>query len=431
MISWQKNTDNSPLILFRIFLGFLLAAESFGAIITGWVKKIFIDSKFTFTHIGFEWLQHFHGSGMYFYFILMGILGILVMLGYKYKWSLGAFTILWAAVYLAQKESYNNHYYLLLLICIMMCFLPANTYASLDSKQNPALKSTVMPQWVSWVMIFQITLVYLFSVVAKCYPGWLDGSFLKILFSNKADYPIIGKLTQENGFHLFMAYSGLLFDLLIVPLLLWKRTRTIAFILAIVFHIFNAITLHIGIFPFFALSFIVFFYPPETIQRVFFKNKQPLDFIEKPNSNKFLFFFFIPFLIIQTILPLRHYFIEGDVLWTEEGHRLTWRMMLRARSGYVTFKVSDKNSNHIEYYDYSKILTLKQIEWFGDKPDGIWQMAQYIKNENLKKGKEVAVFAEAYAAVNNSATKQLIDPNVDLASAKWDHFKHNSWILLY
>lgn len=37
-----KNIDNSPLILFRILFGFLVAAESFGAILTGWVKEFLL-----------------------------------------------------------------------------------------------------------------------------------------------------------------------------------------------------------------------------------------------------------------------------------------------------------------------------------------------------------------------------------------------------
>ena len=48
--------DNAPLIVFRIFFGFLIAAESFGAILTGWVRKVMIDPEFTFSHIGFDWL---------------------------------------------------------------------------------------------------------------------------------------------------------------------------------------------------------------------------------------------------------------------------------------------------------------------------------------------------------------------------------------
>ena len=47
--------------------GLLIAVESFGALLTGWVKRAFIDPEFTFTFIGFEWLQPLPGNGMYWY----------------------------------------------------------------------------------------------------------------------------------------------------------------------------------------------------------------------------------------------------------------------------------------------------------------------------------------------------------------------------
>lgn len=429
MKSWFQNIDNSPLIVFRIFLGFLLAAESFGAIITGWVSDRFVETIFSFNHIGFDCLQIFHGKTMYFYFVIMGILGVFVMLGYYYKMSISLFTILWSGAYLMQKESYNNHYYLLLLVCLIMCFLPANRYFSIDVKRNPRLKSEMMQQWISWIMILQVTLVYLFSVVAKCYPGWLDGSFIKIMFSNTIDYPLIGKLTQNHYFQQFIIYSGLIFDLTIVPLLLWNRTRTFAFILSIIFHIFNSITLQIGVFPFFALSFILFFYPPETIRKLFFKNKIRSKNVTYSDSKKVFYAFFVPYLIVQFILPLRHYFINQNVLWTEEGHRLSWRMMLRSREGTISFKIVDKQTNEISYYDYSKILTPKQANWFNNKPDGIWQMVQYIKNQKTKEGKKIAIYADSYVSINGSPYKQFINPKIDLATVKWDYFKHSNWIL--
>ena len=115
--------DNAPLIIFRIFFGFLLAAETFGAILTGWVKNNFIEPQFTFSHIGMEWLQPLPGYGMYFYFATMGFLGIFVMIGWKYRLSLSAFTLLWSITYWMQKTSYNNHYYMLILVCLIMIFL--------------------------------------------------------------------------------------------------------------------------------------------------------------------------------------------------------------------------------------------------------------------------------------------------------------------
>ena len=43
--------DNAPLIIFRIFFGFLLAAETFGAILTGWVYRNFIEPKYYYRPI--------------------------------------------------------------------------------------------------------------------------------------------------------------------------------------------------------------------------------------------------------------------------------------------------------------------------------------------------------------------------------------------
>jgi len=112
--------DNSALIIFRVFFGFLIAAESFGAILTGWVKRTLVDPQFTFHFIGFDFLQPLPGNGMYYYFALMGVFGIFVMIGYKYRWSMIAYTILWAGVYYMQKSSYNNHYYYILIGWIIL-----------------------------------------------------------------------------------------------------------------------------------------------------------------------------------------------------------------------------------------------------------------------------------------------------------------------
>ena len=127
-----KPINNVSLVLFRIILGALIAIESFGAIATGWVKRVFIEPQFTFSFIGFEWLQPFEGFGMYYYYIIMGLLGICISAGYKYRWSMLSFALLWSASYLMQKSSYNNHYYLLMLIAFVMSFLPANKRLSID-----------------------------------------------------------------------------------------------------------------------------------------------------------------------------------------------------------------------------------------------------------------------------------------------------------
>ena len=424
--------DNAPLIIFRIFLGFLLACETFGAILTGWVKNNLVTPKFTYSHIGMEWLQPLPGYGMYFYFALMGVLGLLVMIGYKYRWSLGLYTLLWAGAYFMQKTSYNNHYYLLLLVCLIMLFLPAHRYASIDAKLNPSIQKLTMPAWCSWVMIVQISIVYFYATLAKFYPGWLDGTFVSNLLSHSVSNPTLHDIMTQKWFYFFITYAGMVFDLSVVPLLLFKRTRTIAFVASLIFHLFNSITLQIGIFPFFALSFAVFFYPPDTMRRIFFKKKPFAETAGEPTSEgkSTLYWFFVPYLILQLLLPLRHYLIKGDVLWTEEGHRLSWRMMLRSRGGYTSFRIIDKKTDEALPYNLSKELTPKQQSNMETRPDMIWQTAQRIKEYYKAMGRDVAVYADTKVTVNNGPYGTLIDPKADLADAEWDYFFHCDWVLL-
>jgi len=429
-----KEIDNAPLIIFRIFLGFLLACETFGAILTGWVKANFITPKFTFSHIGMEWLQPIPGNGMYYYFIVMGILGLLVMAGYKYRLSIALYTIMWSGVYFMQKTSYNNHYYLLMLVCLMMCFLPAHRYASVDVRQDPSIKKLTMPAWCSWVMIAMVSIVYFYATLAKFYLDWLNGTFARQLLSRSVTNDSLREIMTQKWFYLFIAYSGIVFDLFIVPLMLFKRTRTIAFIASLIFHIFNSITLQIGIFPFFALSFAVFFFPPERIRSIFFKKKPAVTNHNSATTREGIFilrYFFIPYLIIQLVLPLRHYFIKGDVLFTEEGHRLSWRMMLRSRNGNTHFKVIDKSTNNELFYDAFSDLTPKQEAGMGTRPDMIWQMAQYIKQKFKNQGTDVSVYANTKVAINEGPYNVLVDPTVDLAAVPWNYYSHCAWILLY
>jgi len=425
-----KNIDNSPLIVFRIFFGFLIACESFGAILTGWVNNVFITPKFTFSFIGLNWLQPLPGYGMYFYFIFMGLFGIAIMLGYRYRVAILSYTILWSGVYFMQKTSYNNHYYLLLIISFYMIFLPANQYASIDVKQQRVHKQNSMPYWVNLLFIIQVAIVYFYAAIAKFYPDWLNGTFTRILLAETTSNEFFLALFSNKYFYLFIAYAGILFDLLIVPLLLFKKTRTIALVASLIFHLFNAIFLQIGIFPFFALTFSLFFYPPEKIRKLFFKSKPVFNesVAENHNGKQILLFFLLPFLFIQLLLPLRHHLIEGDVLWTEEGHRLSWRMMLRKRDGFINFKIKNNNTGEMTSYDYHKNLTPKQARNLATKPDFIWQYCQKIKQEYY--GKNISIYIDCKNNINNGEFKTLIDPKQDFVKAKWNYFWHNDWILL-
>lgn len=427
-----KSVDNAPLILFRIFFGLVFVAESFGAIATGWVTRNLVTPRTNFSFIGFEFLLHLMGNYMYLHFAIMGIFAIAVTIGYKYRFSIIALTILWIMVYLMQKTSYNNHYYLMMLVGLIMCFLPANKYASVDARNNPEIKKNYMPNWVLLIFIIQVACVYFYATVAKFYPDWLNGTVTSNMYASMQKFPAFSELFKNHSFHLFIAYVGIAFDGLIVPALLWKRTRLFAVILSLIFHISNSITLEIGVFPYFALAFCVFFFPPDQIRKVFFKKKEPLN-SETPvldfESRSIFKYVFIPYLIIQILLPIRHWFIKDDVLWTEEGHRLSWRMMLRSRSGVAQFNVINKETGKKVRFKLNDFYNEKQQSRL-NTPDMIWQAAQYIKKQYANDGVDVAVYVDfCMVSINGKESYNLINPEFNLAEESWSHFKHHDWIL--
>jgi len=63
------------------------------------------------------------------------------------------------------------------------------------------------------------------------------------------------------------------------------------------------------------------------------------------------------------------------------------------------------------------------------KPDVIWQYCQRIKEDFAKEGKQVAIYVDCRIRVNGGGLNRLIDPDVDMANAKWDYFWHNDWLM--
>lgn len=429
-----KRVDNSALVLFRIIFGLLITAEAWGAIATGWVRRTLVEPQFTFNFIGFDFLQSFPGTGpqMYVWFGIMGCFGVLVMLGYKYRIGIIGYAIMWSMVYLMQKTSYNNHYYLLMLLLWIMAFLPANKALSLDAKFNPNLRENSMPAWVAIFIIAQLWIVYTYAAVAKLYPDWLDGTVPKILMSARKDYWLIGDWLQLPWTHSAITYVGIIFDGLIIPALLWKKTRKWAFGISIFFHLFNSVVFLIGIFPYMSLAFTLFFFPTKTIHNLFVRHRKEYyqgDEVRLPNTKNIGLTIAISFLIIQFALPLRHHFITDNVLWTEEGHRLSWRMMLRTKSGSIGFSVVDKATKKRTVVRLKDYLTRKQMRTIQTKPDVIWQFAQRLKKEYAAQGVEIEVYASCNIKVNGRKFKRLIDPKADLAAVSWNYFRHSEWLL--
>ncbi len=426
-----REVDNSPLIFWRIWFGLILFFEAVGALALGWVSDTFVETPFTFTFIGFECLRIFHGPAMYGWYGLMAAAALGIILGWRYRFSMILYSLLWTGSYLMQKSHYNNHYYLLMMLCWMMCFLPANAYFSLDVRRNPALKKLSCPSWCLNLIVAQLAIVYFYAAVAKLYPDWMAGRPLEIWFAAKANYPLIGPWLVREGVAPFFAWAGIIFDFLVIPALIWKRTRWAAVIASAFFHLFNSIVFQIGGFPYLMLGALVFFFPPEATRKRFFRKKEQV-LSQTSQPHKWVIWGLGLYFFIQLLLPLRHHLFEGHPNWTEEGHRLAWRMMLRSKSGSLSFRIVDPVTGDSWQAQPTEFTSRKQAQRVAIRPDMLWQLVQEMKKHYEKEGfPQVEIYAQNRVSLNGHGFSYLIDPEVDLAKEEWQPLRHHPWILVY
>jgi hypothetical protein len=134
------------------------------------------------------------------------------------------------------------------------------------------------------------------------------------------------------------------------------------------------------------------------------------------------------YVVIQVGVPLRHWLYPGDVQWTEEGHRFSWRMKLRSKAARFTLYAHDPDSNQTwRVVDALYINPLQRAQAAG-RPDMILQLCHYVADDFRQQGfAHIQVRAHVAASLNGRAEQALVDPEVDLA-AQPRALTHAPWI---
>ncbi|MCC9135492.1 HTTM domain-containing protein [Pontibacter silvestris] len=415
-----------PLVYFRILFGLLMFCEGIGAVLLGWVQEHYVEPAFNFGYIGLEWIKPLPGFGMVYLYLLMSLLGFCIMLGWRYKLTSFLFFLLFGYSFFSEKTHYLNHHYLIWLVSGLLVLLPAHLQLSLDVRRKPELEQDAVPQWTLWLLRIQFVIIYFYAGIAKIQPDWLAAKSMHIWMAHKTHFYVIGPYLDTEPMIWLTSWGGLAFDLLIGFALLWPRTRTVAFWVAFGFHIFNSAVFHVGVFPYFMIAANVLFFRPDQIARWFFKKRVNVAStaqkrLHLPEWKKRLAVsFFSVYLLFQALFPLRHFFIPGDVNWTEEGHRYSWRMMLRTKSGYINYKVIDADTGEEYQVPLQSYLTRDQIHKLAGHPDMIWQFAQFLKEEYQRQGVEnPQVYAYSDLRLNGYPLHPIVDSSVDLASVPY------------
>ena len=487
---WLKqNISIAPLAVFRIAFGLLMLGSTIRFWALGWIEDHYIRSTVQFKYYGFEWVTLLPPAGMYALHVgmILGALGI--MLGYRYRLSALLFFLTFTYTELIDLTYYLNHYYFVSLISLLLIFLPANRYFSIDAWRNPDLRSLTAPRWTILVLQFQLAVVYIFAGLAKINYAWLiEAMPLRIWLPANDTLPLIGPLLKWQYAPWLFSWAGMLYDCTIVFWLSQARTRPLAYIAVIVFHAITGLMFQIGVFPVVMIGATLIFFPAGWHERVLdgiwkliknvLRGFNPSPIPSPPRrkggltSSKILIqeerrplilgliqslslfwkrikppsplgegmgggltrlppLLLSAYLLFQLLFPWRYLLYPGNLFWTEEGYRFSWRVMLMEKAGTATFYVKDGQTGREGVVNNGDFLRAHQEKQMAMQPDMILQFARFLEKYYTENGvNRPAVRAEVYVTLNAKPSRLLIDPNIDLSKIE-DDWKHKDWILPY
>jgi len=247
---------------------------------------------------------------------------------------------------------------------------------------------------------------------------------MSIWLGANTDFPLIGSSFDERWVAFAASYAGLAFDLAIVPLLLWRRSRPFAYVAVVVFHLVTARLFNLGMFPWIMMASSLIFLPPSWPRRRPVPLEAPAP-VRAPRMTWVLAGYFA----IQLVVPLRHFAYPGDVCWTEQGFRLAWHVMVMEKTGSVDFRVREPATNRTWIVSPHDYLTRYQTKMMSTQPDMILELAHWIAEDFRARGiRDPEVRADAFASLNGRPRARLIDPTVDLARRSRSLAPY-SWVL--
>ncbi len=437
----QRYASAAPLAVFRICLGSMLFISIARFWLNGWIEELYIKPRFFFPFYGFEFVTPL-GNYTYGLFALCALSALLLAIGLFYRFASISLFLSFTYIELMDKTTYLNHYYFISMICLLMIFLPAHTFFSIDAFRNKKILADRIPQWNIDVIKLFVCMLYFFAGLAKINSDWLFHALpLKIWLPGRNDLPLIGFLFNYSWVHYVFSWVGCMYDLSI-PFLLWnKKTRLFAYVAVVVFHLLTSCLFPIGMFPYVMIVTALIFFSSQFHHQIIelIGNRLKLskafifpdrDFVWSPWAANVVQVFFVIFFAVQLFMPFRYMLYNNHLFWTEEGYRFSWRVMLMEKAGYVQFIVKDKTGKQITVNN-ELFLTLLQEKMMATQPDMILQYAHILRDYYAIRGFEnPQVYVESYVTLNGRFSTLYIDPTTDLAQER-ESFTHKSWILPY
>jgi len=421
--------SSASLRAFRVLFGLLLL----GALLRSWQKGV-IEQAFRAPsyHFPYYGLAFVRSPGVYTYalYALLGVLALGLAFGRATRVCAGLFCLLFSYLHFVDETFYLNHYYLVSLLSGLLALLPSQVAGAPE----------LVPRWVLWLFRFQFGVVYFFGGVAKLKSDWLGAAEpLRTWLAASTELPLLGGLFTTAWGPFVFSWLAAFYDLSIPFALCSRRARPYAYLAVLAFHALTARLFNIGLFPYLMMVGSLLFLAPDwpaRLRSLWHKRREPGAHASASASASGVHATLRPrvyvpvalYVLLQLLLPLRRLAYPGNVLWSEQGYRFSWHVMLMEKSGSAEFRVVDRATKQSRLVDPRSILTRSQTKAMATQPDMILAFAHELAARERAFGRDAAVYADVFVALNGRAPARLIAPHVDLAHEQ-DSFANKRWIL--
>ena len=394
------------------------------------ITFFYFEPKFNFRYPGFEWLPRLDLPQFRLLLIVMLVSCFCMMVGFLYRAAATLFSVGFIYIFLLDMTAYQNHYYLVCLLSFLFILVPADSALSIRptskwSRQN----YNTLPRWALWMLRFQIGVVYFFVGIAKFDSDCIAGFPMREVLASKVDHFLVGSICNQEWFAQMIIWGGLCIDLLAVPFLLYRRTRLVAFLVVVIFHLLNSSLFTIGIFPWAMMLLTTVFFDAGWVEKWLpsqvSSEQKPVtprgpvvaSSVSKNWKSRCLIAFLCLYITAQITVPLRHWLAPGFVHWNERGHNFSWHMMLRGKKTAVRFHIEDKTTGRRGTFPLKPYLKLHQVARMSRDPYMMQQFGKFAAEESAENGfDDVEVKVFALCSLNGRVPDLFIDPAFDLNS---------------
>jgi len=362
----EQEIDAASLAVVRMVVALAAGWEVLRFVLADGIATRLQNAQFLFTYPLFGFVRPLPGLLPYAFFAALGLLVAAVLVGWQTRITsklLAAGMLYW---FLLDATAYSDHAYLLNLLLVLVAWLPVNRWMSSDCLMGREKRSSV-PAWTLGLIRVQILLVYVHSGLSQLNGDWLRGAPLAEWLSLSAPGPVANLASGSPALAIGLAWLNVAFELSVGFLLWMPRTRRGALVAALLYHLLDAVWLHIGVSPVLMAAMSFAFCEPDwprpvaerlrtflgavpgtaflgnmlcTAGRVIDRGVSWFDDTpvfggaaipkEQAEAPRYILsepvkYVVAAWLVVQIVVPLRQIVLPGPPEWTSFGSRFAWR----------------------------------------------------------------------------------------------------------